>query len=153
MSREFTGRHMLFVVVGAFGLIIVVNLFMAYRAVSTFPGLEVKNSYVASQSFDKDRAAQRALGWRTSVEYRDGNLSLNILDINGKPASDVGIIDALVARPTHQRDDVVPEFQNRTGRYTAPLTLGKGKWELRLKIKSLDGVLFKQRLEFFVKGS
>ena len=152
MSREFTGRHMLFVVVGAFSLIIAVNLFMAYKAVGTFPGLEVKNSYVASQSFDKDRAAQQALGWRASTEYRDGILTLNILDKNGKPAMDVGRITALVARPTHVRDDVVPEFQRRGGLYTAPLTLNQGKWELRLNIQSLDGVTFKQRLDFFVKG-
>lgn len=152
MSSEFTGRRMLFVVVGAFGLIIAVNLYMAYRAVSTFPGLEVKNSYVASQSFDKDRAAQQALGWRASTEYRDGVLTLNILDKNGKPAMDVGRINALVARPTHVRDDVVPEFQRHSGLYTAPLELNPGKWELRIKIKSLDGVDFKQRLDFFVKG-
>jgi hypothetical protein len=44
-------------------VIISVNLLLAFKAVSTFPGLEVKNSYVASQGFNDRKAAQEALGW------------------------------------------------------------------------------------------
>ena len=62
-EREITGRHVLLGMVGAFGVIITVNVVMAWQAVSTFPGLEVKNSYVASQTFDAERKAQLALGW------------------------------------------------------------------------------------------
>ena len=52
-ERKFTGKHALAVFVGAFGVIIAVNLVLAYNAVKTFPGLEVKNSYVASQEFNE----------------------------------------------------------------------------------------------------
>ena len=55
MTRELTGRHVLVITLCAFGTIIAVNVFMAVMAVGTFPGLEVKNSYVASQTFDRDR--------------------------------------------------------------------------------------------------
>jgi nitrogen fixation protein FixH len=54
---EMTGRKVLAITVSAFGVIIAVNFLLAYKAVSTFPGLEVPNSYVASQTFDADRAA------------------------------------------------------------------------------------------------
>ena len=47
-----TGRKVFFITAGAFAVIIGVNVTMAVLAVGTFPGLEVKNSYVASQSFD-----------------------------------------------------------------------------------------------------
>ena len=57
---ELKGRHVLGIAVGAFGVIIAVNLVMAYQAISTFPGLEVANGYVASQTFDADRKAQDA---------------------------------------------------------------------------------------------
>ena len=53
----------------AFGVIIGVNVVMATKAIGTFPGLEVKNSYVASQSFDKRRDAQEALGWDVGVAH------------------------------------------------------------------------------------
>ena len=59
--RKITGWHVVAVFVASFGLIISVNILMAYKAISTFPGLAVKNSYVASQQFDKKRAAQQAL--------------------------------------------------------------------------------------------
>ncbi len=57
MKGKFTGRKMLAIVVAFFAVIITVNLFMAYKAVGTFPGLVVKNSYVASQEFDRNRTA------------------------------------------------------------------------------------------------
>ena len=65
MTKDFklTGWHVLAIFVGCFSVIVTVNLTLAYNAVATFPGLEVKNSYVASQHFDAERRAQEALGW------------------------------------------------------------------------------------------
>lgn len=37
-ERQFTGKHALAVFVAAFGVIIAVNLVLAYSAVKTFPG-------------------------------------------------------------------------------------------------------------------
>ncbi|WP_428546733.1 FixH family protein [Profundibacter sp.] len=147
----FTGRKVLAMFVGAFGVIIGVNLFMAYSALSTFPGLDVKNSYVASQNFDTERAAQQALGWTVSVTYEPGELVVEVVDKSGRPA-DVALLNAIVGRPTHVRDDQTPQFQQRGGKFRAPLTLGKGKWNLRLKATALDGTKFHQRLDFEVKG-
>ena len=59
-GRKLTGRHVLAIFVIGFGLIYAVNFFMAYRAVSTFPGMEVSSSYADSQSFDLRRDAQEA---------------------------------------------------------------------------------------------
>ena len=86
MARELTGRHVLLITLCAFGVIILVNLVMAVMAVGTFPGLEVKNSYVASQNFDRERAAQQALNWRVTPEYDGREMVLAILDENGNPA-------------------------------------------------------------------
>ena len=54
-ERKITGTHVLIGFVTAFGIIIAVNFTLAYNAVATFPGLEVKNTYVASQEFDEKR--------------------------------------------------------------------------------------------------
>lgn len=151
MAAPLTGRKVFAMFVAFFGVIIGVNLFMAYMAVGTFPGLDVKNSYVASQSFDDDRAAQEALGWDVSVTYQDGELQVAVVDQSGQSA-DVAKLDAIVGRPTHVRDDQTPEFQQRQGVFKAPVTLGPGLWNLRLNATSLDGILFKQRLTFNVKG-
>ena len=84
--RPLTGRGMIAVFVALFGIIIGVNVVMAVTAVRSFPGLEVANSYVASQEFDRERAAQEALGWQAEPVYEEGRLSLKISDAQGLPA-------------------------------------------------------------------
>ena len=59
-EHPFTGRHMLAVVFAFFGTIITVNLVMAFLATGTFPGLVVKNSYIASQHYNERLAETRA---------------------------------------------------------------------------------------------
>ena len=58
MARELTGGKVLAITVSAFAIIIGVNVLLAFKAVSTFPGLEVENSYVASQGTVLGRAGR-----------------------------------------------------------------------------------------------
>ncbi|MEJ2432960.1 MAG: FixH family protein, partial [Pseudolabrys sp.] len=50
--REVTGRTVLFWLVGFFGLVFVVNGFMADAAISTFAGVDTPSSYKAGQMFE-----------------------------------------------------------------------------------------------------
>lgn len=150
-QREFTGRHMLMIMVAAFGTIIVVNLTMAYNAVSTFPGLEVKNSYVASQQFDTNRDAQLALGWDVSAKVDEDTLHLTILDDTGAPVQ-AELVSATLGRATHVRDDFAPAFTWTGQDFTAPVDLAGGNWNLRLQAAAADGTTFQQRIVIYVKG-
>ena len=62
---ELTGRKVLAITVSAFGVIIAVNVTLAWQAIATFPGLEVDNGYVASQTFDAEKKGGSWLreGW------------------------------------------------------------------------------------------
>ncbi|RYH07423.1 FixH family protein [Tropicimonas sp. IMCC6043] len=144
-----TGRKVLFFTVGAFGVVIAVNVTMAYLAVGTFPGLEVKNSYVASQSFDADRAAQEALGWTAEAGVADGVLTIAFTGRTGYPV-EVASIDATVGRPTQVKDDVTPDFAYRNGTFTAPVDLEPGRWDIRMVATAPDGTPFKQRIEIII---
>lgn len=84
-NREFTGKHAAAIFIGAFSIIIGVNIALAWNAVQTFPGLEVANSYVASQEFDANREAQLALGWTVRADAKDGQVILSITDEAGAP--------------------------------------------------------------------
>ena len=106
-------------------MIIGVNLFLAFKAVSTFPGLEVDNSYVASQGFNERKAAQEALGWTLDPVYRSGRLSLAFLDRDGL-AVEVQELSVLVGRPTEASDDLWPSFA-LTGR-SEERRVGKECW-------------------------
>lgn len=151
--REITGRHVLMFTVGAFGVIIAVNLLMAWKAISTFPGLEVANSYVASQDFDKRRAEQEALGWTVSHDYNpaSGRLTLKLTDAAGQPAA-VSDIRILLGRTTAAGQDQRPVLTQVGTEWEADVALGDGKWLLRIEALAEDGTLFEQRLDFFVRG-
>ena len=150
---EINGRHVLAVTVGAFSVIIAVNVLMAYKAVATFPGLEVKNSYIASQTFDAERAAQKALGWTLSPEYDPATreLRLTFADRDGLPAP-VADLEVLVGRATEAREDRTPDFVRRVGVHVADVDLAPGKWMMQVRAHAPDGTLFHQRIDLFVKG-
>lgn len=151
---ELTGRKVFAITAGAFGIIITVNLAMAYSAISTFPGIEVGNSYVASQKFQAARNAQASLGWEVEVSHdaTTQRLILNFRDgANGLPA-DLRDLKVLVGRATEARDDQRPTFVRRAGVWEAPVELDRGKWMVRIEATAPDGTLFQQRRELFVAG-
>ena len=148
MARELTGRHVLLIALAGFGTIIGVNVLMAVKAVGTFPGLEVKSSYVASQSFDRDRAAQVALNWVAVPEYDGHELVLSIRDAQGRPAP-IASLQVTVGRPTHVREDQTPALVYSGGQFRAPLELAPGLWNIHLTATAQDGTLFRQRIDHY----
>jgi nitrogen fixation protein FixH len=144
-----TGRKVLIIMVSFFGIIIGVNLTLAYNAVSTFPGLEVKNAYVASQNFNEELAAQQALGWTVTANVDDGILVLAITTEDGAPA-EVATLDAVVGAATHVRDDQTPEFLFLDGAFRAPVTIRPGNWNIRMVATTSDGTVFRQRVVLHV---
>lgn len=140
-----TGRKVLIIAVSAFGVIITANLTLAFNAVSTFPGLEVDNSFVASQNFNQELAEQLALGWDVKARHEDGILTLSITDPEGQPVQ-VAHLDAVLGAATHVRADKVPEFQFTDGAYRAPVDIGTGNWNIRLHAVAADGTEFRQRV-------
>lgn len=148
-KRELNGYHVLAMFVAGFGVIIAVNLTLAFQAVGTFPGLETKNSYVVSQSFDKDRAAQTALGWEVDAYLDGSNLVLSVNDAEGVVVPE--ILSATFGRATHVGDDQTPNFVHDGKVFTAPVgELARGNWNLRLEARAADGTLFRQRIVIWV---
>lgn len=144
-GRELTGRKVLAIVLSAFGVIIAVNMVMAYSAVNTFPGLEVQNSYIASQGFNERLAAQRALGWQTEARMEGGTLRVSITDADGRPAR-VAELSAILGRPTTEREDVAPDFVFDGRAWVADIEADYGNWDLRLNAVAPDGTEFAQRI-------
>lgn len=147
-SAPLTGAKVLAITIAAFGVIIAVNLTLAFQAAGTFPGLEVPNSYVASQSFDRDRSAQLSLGWRVVPEYDGEVMRLTLTDRTGRVPR-VRDLSASIGRPTHLRDDQRPDFVFRDGIWQAPVTLAPGVWILHVTAHAPDGTLFRQRIDHY----
>ena len=148
--RELTGRHVFLMVGGGFGVVIAVNLALAVAAVRTFPGLEVKNSYVASQLFDAERTAQEALGWQTALSHDGGRLTLAFEEA-GAPVRP-RIVSAVLGRATHVADDIRPDFAWTGEAFAADVDLAPGLWAMRLEARAADGTLYRRRLELWVRS-
>lgn len=144
MVRELTGWHVLAMFAAGFAVIISVNLTLAFNAVATFPGLEVKNSYVASQSFDVERAAQEALDWDVTAKVEKGALWLSF-ERNGVPVKP-SIETATFGRATSAVSDQTPKFAWTGTAFVAPVEMAPGNWNLRVTARADNGTLFRQRI-------
>ena len=144
MTTEIKGWHVFAGFAAAFGIIIAVNLTLAFNAVRTFPGLEVKNSYVASQAFEGNREAQLALGWEVTAHLEGDELTLNIRQ-DGQAIAPA-IEEAIFGRATSVAQDQSPVFNFDGSALRAHVTGGAGNWNLRLKARADDGTLFQQRI-------
>lgn len=133
-ARPFTGKHMAAILVSGFGIVIAVNLLMAHLAGSTFGGVVVENSYVASQHFNRwlDEAdREKALGWTATITHKaDGRVAASF---EGAPAG--SRVEAVARHPLGRMPDVALSFaQAPDGSYLSRETLPVGRWTLRLTV-------------------
>lgn len=149
MTRPFTGRHIAAILVAFFAVIIVVNLTMARLATSTFGGVVVDNSYVASQHFNRwldeaDRA--KAMGWAATVSrLADGRVQV---DLAG-PGAAAARLGATARNPLGRMADQDLAFAPLgKGRFVSSEPLPAGRWTLRLQAEA-GGQAWRAEQELF----
>ena len=135
----FTGRHMLAIMVAFFGVIIAVNVTMAVAARTSWTGLVVKNSYVASQEFNdkaREARAQAALGWTATLAVSDGTVCFTLADADGvmKPMQGG---TATFRRPVSDVEDtVVTLVAQPDGSINGPVALADGAWIVEVQAEA-----------------
>jgi nitrogen fixation protein FixH len=139
-TGEFTGRHMLLIMLAFFGVIIAVNLTMATFANSSWTGLIVKNAYVASQHFnEKAQAAraQEALGWTGSMTLVDGEFRYTLADAGGSPVA-LEPSQVFFRRPVDDRHDQTVALEPAGhGAVTGAVALADGVWIVEVEAQQL----------------
>ncbi len=134
-KREFTGWHMLAIMIAFFSVIIAVNLTMAFMARSSWTGMVVDNVYVASRQFNEKAAMARAqaeLGWRTELAIAHGRLDYRLLDSAGK-AVRATQAKATFRRPAYEGEDQeVTLLRQPDGSLSAPVDLRDGQWIVQI---------------------
>lgn len=132
MTKTFTGRHMLAIIVGFLVVVIAVNLVMARFAITTFGGTVVDNSYVASQKFNRwldEAQAQSTLGWRLTAD-RSGDHA--VVSFSGAP--DVQI-DGTAIHPLGRLPSMTLHFgRTARGRFRSLEQLPAGRWRLEFRV-------------------
>ena len=144
---ELRGVHVLAGLLAFFAAIIAVNVAFAFIAVRSFPGEDVRRSYLQGLQYNETLAARRAqaeLGWRVTAGLRQGDeggvVEVVVTGRDGAPVAGAHLTGDL-QWPTDSRHDRALNFQSAgAGRYTAPVPdLTSGRWRLRARAESTSG--------------
>lgn len=124
-------------VVGSLAFVIVVNSFMMWAALHTFPGAAGRDGFDLSNHYDRvldTVAREAALGWKLDAAVDPtGHASVTLADRAGAPLEGVRV-EAVAERPLGPEIDVPVTFRAAGGgRYVADQALPeKGQWDLLL---------------------
>lgn len=138
-AKPFTGYHMWAWLIAFFGVVIGVNIGLAYFANSTWSGLVVENSYVASQEFNGKLAevkAQDALGWKGTLSASNGSIKFALAGPDGSAVA-VNAVSITLRRPvTANSDFTLALAKGGDGTWSAAHTLADGAWIAEIDVAS-----------------
>lgn len=155
-QKELTGRHVLFILLAFFGVMIAVNAYFTFVAVKSFRGEDVPRSYRQGLEYNQTlaaRAEQERSGWTAGVnlvkdDANPGKIILEFKDKDNRALPGL-VIHAKLRHPVDTNLDQLLSFTDAgEGRYIAnpnPLT---GHWTLEADAQQGDFV-FKVRHELW----
>jgi nitrogen fixation protein FixH len=129
---QLTGRKVTAIFVVFFGIVMAVNFTMAHFASSTFGGVVVENSYVASQNYNKwldEAAAEKKLGWSAAAT----RLPDNRVALRFTGAPDDLVVTGVARHPLgHAPDQALRFAQAADGSLVSDKAVAPGRWLIRL---------------------
>jgi nitrogen fixation protein FixH len=125
-----------------FGTIIAVNATFITLAMQTFPGEDVKRSYVQGLNYNdtlQARSRQAAIGWQASARFEAGSaenakpdLVVRMRTKEGAPLRGMQITGALRRAVTDRSDIALTFVETQAGEYRAVVAgLERGGWVLK----------------------
>jgi nitrogen fixation protein FixH len=149
-------RHVPWIFVAGFAVVIAVNAIMVWLAVGSFSGLYTPQPRERSLHYNDIIARQTdrdALGWQLQATWQpqDSRLEIAIADAQGQPIGDARLHAELV-RPVEKRPPVVVDMAAVDGgRYAATVDLPvRGNWDLDVVVEQ-GGHRFAQTRRMFLK--
>jgi nitrogen fixation protein FixH len=138
----------------AMGLVFLVNGYMVYDALHTFPGEAGRDGFDLSNNYNAVLATaqqQAALGWQIEADVTDTRYPvLRLTDRNGAPLA-TAAIDAQAERPLGSAETTVLTFKPEgEGRFQADKALSSGQWDIMLTVRA-DGRLYSATRRVIVK--
>jgi nitrogen fixation protein FixH len=132
-AAPITGRHVLFAILGFFVLVTGVNGIMAYKAVTTFGGVETPDAYRKGLDYNQRIAAEEAqagIGWQDELTYSaaDRALVLILKDCEGQPVPGASVTATVGRSATNTFDQTLTMSEISAGLYRAPVNLAAGTW-------------------------
>ncbi len=160
-TRRRPGWWYPYIYVGAFGVVLAVNLVFMASAIRTFSGLSSDHAYEEGLRYNERIAAERAhekLGWSIKAEVRPSDagrphsatIVVSVQDKDGRPVTGLAVTANFV-RPTAAGHDSSASFAEQgEGRYILAASLAlAGQWEMAVVAQRGDEAYrFAQRVYF-----
>lgn len=133
---QLTGRKIAAIFVVFFGVIMAVNFTMASFASSTFGGVVVSNSYVASQHYNRWLAAakaQKKLGWSAALS----RLPDDRVAVRFTGAPDGLTVKAVARHPLGRAPEQALAFARAAdGTFVSTAAIAPGRWMVRINAEA-----------------
>lgn len=132
-SFRITGWHVLFAVVGFFGVVIAVDATFLVVAYRSHPGQVSVTPYEDGLAYNRDVArhrAQLALGWSATAAPAPGGVAVQVADAAGQPVRGL-VLTGLLRRPATEAGEIPLTFaETAPGSYFAPARPTAGAWDM-----------------------
>lgn len=152
----FTGRHMWALMILFFGTVIAVNFTMAWYAHSSWSGLVVENSYVASQEFNEKAALAKTIeasGVKGALEVKGDVIHYQLSDAKADPV----IADRVTLnfrRPVGDHQDFSVALNDAgSGRFTGTHAVLPGQWIVESEAVRGEQVVMHEAVRILVEGA
>lgn len=158
------GKHVLFALLGFFGVVIAVNVTFVVIALDTWTGLTTPKSYVEGLNYNSiiaDAANQRARGWTAEISVsRDAarpdrfavTVSARLADREGKPLAAESVTLGFRHPINEKYDQTIVLSPGAAGRYSGSAELPvAGNWDTRMTALMADGSSFRRDGELWIK--
>lgn len=154
-----TGRHVLFGMLGFFGMIFAVNGVFLYSALKTNTGIVANEPYRKGLAYNERIAAderQKALGWQDEASLTsDGRVMVVVRGADGMPVSGLKI-DAALGRPsTTAGERKLKLAELSPGTYgVASTAIEPGTWLFALEARRTDNAeepIYRARRRLWLK--
>jgi nitrogen fixation protein FixH len=143
-GRPLTGWHVLAIFGACFGVIIGVNVLMAYDAISTFRGEVKDNPYEAGVEYNNEIAAADAQAqrhWKVDVTLA-GAVRATFRDAAGEPLTGLAVKGLFAAPADMKRDRAFAMTETAPGVYVGEAAPRAGVWDLQLTAARGTQMLF-----------
>jgi nitrogen fixation protein FixH len=157
-GRPLTGRKVLGLLAGFFGVMLLANFIMAREAVKTFSGLDTDNPYDSGLAYNQDIAAskaQAALGWIVELTRTpDGQatqLTATIKDKTGQPVTGLDVSMHFLHPATRKFDHELMAAAIADGVYAGAADLAPGRWEVEIDLKRNGERQFRSRNQLTIE--
>ena len=150
-ENKLTGLSVLLILVGFFGVIMVVNFVMAYYALHTFSGMQTEKPYESGLAYNRaisDAKAQVSRGWHVDARIErqaDGSVGVTaeMKDVSSAPIHDLAVVATLRSPIDSKLDHSVKLAEEKDGSYRGTVNAAAVQWDAEIIAEQNGIAVFK----------